>query len=127
MHQINDLHFGVKSCQTLTEVRSNFNIHAKLDSNVLFIEGDVSKTLRESKLPNAISILRLDTDWYASTKDELEILYPRVSRHGVLIIDDYGHWRGAQIATDEYFRQSSTNLPLMCVVDRGVRLAIKIG
>jgi hypothetical protein len=54
-------------------------------------------------LPKQISVLRLDTDWYESTRKELEVLYPRLSIGGVLIIDDYGHWAGCKKATDEYF------------------------
>jgi hypothetical protein len=48
-------------------------------------------------------LLRLDTDWYESTKHELVHLYPRLVPNGVLIIDDYGHWKGAREAVDEYF------------------------
>ena len=60
-----------------------------------FIKGDVLETLKDEKnLPKSISILRLDTDWYESTKIELEVLYPRVINNGFLIVDDYGHWEG---------------------------------
>ena len=41
-----------------------------------------------------IALLRLDTDWYESTRHELEHLYPRLAPGGVLIIDDYGAWQG---------------------------------
>ena len=61
-------------------------------------------TLRnKKKLPKKISILRLDTDFYESTKIELEVLFPRLVKGGVLIIDDYGFWKGAKKAVDEYF------------------------
>lgn len=89
---------------TLDEVKSvlsksNFN-----KNNLEFVVGDVCETLlNENNLPKTISILRLDTDWYESTKKELEVLYPKLSKNGVLIIDDYGHWSGAKKATDEYF------------------------
>jgi hypothetical protein len=53
--------------------------------------------------PKQISILRLDTDWYESTKHELVHLFTRLSRNGILILDDYGHWAGARKAVDEYF------------------------
>jgi hypothetical protein len=69
-----------------------------------FIEGKVEETLLvPENLPGKIALLRLDTDWYTSTKAELEILYPRLARGGVLIVDDYGHWQGARKAVDEYF------------------------
>ena len=69
-----------------------------------FIKGDVCDTLKKpDNVPDKISVLRLDTDWYESTKAELEVLYPKLSNGGVLIIDDYGHWEGARKAVDEYF------------------------
>ena len=57
----------------------------------------------KDNLPSKISILRLDTDWYESTKAELEILFPRLSKNGILIIDDNVHWKGARKAVVEYF------------------------
>ena len=88
----------------LNEVKTNFKTHNCLDDNVKFIVGDVCKTLRtEENLPKKISILRLDTDFYESTKLELEILFPLLVKDGFLIIDDYGHWQGCQQAVDEYF------------------------
>ena len=69
-----------------------------------FIKGDVRKTLLdENNLPDSISILRLDTDFYDSTLIELELLYPRLTPGGYLIVDDYGHWRGSRHAVNEYF------------------------
>lgn len=69
-----------------------------------YIIGDVNHTLNfKENLPTKISLLRLDTDWYKSTKKELEILYPLLVDKGVLIIDDYGHWNGAKVAVNEYF------------------------
>lgn len=61
-----------------------------IDCQVELIKGDVCETLL-SKIPDSICILRLDTDWYKSTKTELEILYPILNPGGVLIVDDYGH------------------------------------
>jgi hypothetical protein len=91
--------------------------------NIKLIEGDVATTLRESKnLPNNIAILRLDTDWYESTKVELETLYPLLEPGGVLIIDDYGHWSGARKAVDEYFEGTEV---WMHYVDYTCRLVIK--
>jgi O-methyltransferase len=67
-----------------------------------FVPGDVAITLKKT-VPREISLLRLDTDWYASTVEELEVLYPLLTNRGVLIIDDYGHFDGARKAVDEYF------------------------
>ncbi len=89
--------------------------------NVRFIEGDVLSTI-PSFAPPAIALLRLDTDWYASTRHELEHLYPRVTAGGVLIIDDYGYWSGARKATDEYF---GGNGPLLHRIDYTGRICVK--
>jgi hypothetical protein len=67
-----------------------------------FVKGLVEDTLPNNKI-DKISLLRLDTDWYESTKIELEILFPKLVSGGILIIDDYGHWKGCQKAVDEYF------------------------
>jgi hypothetical protein len=76
-------------------------------ANINFIKGDVCETLKvTSNLPKKISLLRLDTDFYESTKIELEILYPLLQEGGLLIIDDYGYWKGAKKAVDEYFCKS---------------------
>jgi O-methyltransferase len=72
---------------------------------IKLIVGDVLQTLNEVT-PNEISLLRLDTDWYESTKKELEILYPKLVNNGFLIIDDFGHWQGSQLATKEYFNNN---------------------
>ena len=89
-----------------------------------FIRGDVLQTLQDStNVPDKISILRLDTDWYESTKFELEILYPKLVIGGVLIVDDYGHWSGARQAVDEYFKDK--HIPLLNIIDYTGRMAIK--
>ena len=107
----------VKKCVQLAGI----NINA-----VTFIKGDVCETLTDpSNRPTQISVLRLDTDWYQSTKTELHWLYPVLSNNGVLIIDDYGHWQGSRKAVDEYFAKNPYK-PLFNVVDFTGRSAIKI-
>lgn len=49
-----------------------------------------------------IAILRLDGDWYASTKVCLEHLFNSVVKGGIVIIDDYGTYEGCQRAVDEF-------------------------
>ena len=79
-----------------------------LDKKAVFIKGDILKTLKQKKnLPKKISLLRLDTDWYKSTKYELDILYPLLQKDGVLLIDDFGHWQGARKAVNEYSEKNS--------------------
>lgn len=69
-----------------------------------YIVGDVMETLKDTaNIPNKIAILRLDTDWYESSKYELEQMYDNVVPGGVVIFDDYYHWDGQRRATDEFF------------------------
>ena len=73
-----------------------------------FIKGDVKKTLlEEQNIPDKISVLRLDTDWYESSKFELEKLYHKVVEGGIVILDDYFHWDGQRRATDEFFQENN--------------------
>jgi hypothetical protein len=87
------------------------------------VEGDVMTTI-PLETPVRIALLRLDTDWYATTRHEMEQLYPRLSPGGVLIIDDYGYWRGARKAVDEYFAAHPPR-PLLTRIDYTGRIAVK--
>ena len=84
-----------------SEVRRNMQATGYPDHLTFLIKGPVEATLPDNA-PSQIALLRLDTDWHASTLHELCCLYPRVSHLGVVTIDDYGHWQGAQRAVDEY-------------------------
>ncbi len=86
----------------LAEVQANMRSTGYPEGLVTCVKGMVEDTI-PANAPDQIAILRLDTDWYASTRHELEHLYPRLSPGGVLIIDDYGYWEGARKAVDEYF------------------------
>lgn len=86
------------------------------------VDGLVEDTLPDHA-PDRIAWLRLDTDWYASTLHELEHLIPRMAPGGVLIIDDYGCWTGAQRAVDEYLGKHHPSLFLV-PVDAEARLAV---
>jgi hypothetical protein len=88
-----------------------------------FVEGDVAATLSASA-PERIALLRLDTDWYASTRHELGQLWPRLVPGGVLIIDDYGYWNGARKAADEFFA-SLPRRPFLHRIDYTGRICIK--
>ena len=106
------------------EAVSDFVAHLDYPNDYFhLIKGDVMQTL-EDKLPDNISLLRLDTDWYESTKKELQKLYPLVTCGGVVIIDDYGHWSGSKLAVNQFLEESSLN-PLMNYIDYAGRLWIK--
>ncbi len=110
---------------SLDEVKSNLYKTGYPKNKLLFIEGDVEKTIPKI-IPKKISLLRLDTDWYKSTYHELNYLYPLLTPGGVLILDDYGHWRGARRATDEYFKRKGIHIFLIRIDYTG-RIAIKYG
>jgi O-methyltransferase len=76
--------------------------------------------------PEQIALLRLDTDWYESTRHELIHLYPRLSAGGVLIVDDYGHWQGSRRAVDEWIAQAGVRI-LLNRIDYTGRVAVKVG
>ncbi len=107
----------------LEEVVRNLTATAYPPSNIHYVKGKVEETI-PANAPDSIAILRLDTDWYSSTKHELIHLFPRLVQGGVLIIDDYGHWEGARRAVDEYIREQSLKT-LLCRIDYTGRIAIK--
>jgi predicted O-methyltransferase YrrM len=104
--------------------RRNMPTTAKSESAVRLVEGPVESTLL-GEVPGTIALLRLDTDWYESTKMELEILYPRLAVGGVIIIDDYGHWQGARKAVDEYFAKPGVAAPLLNRMDYTGRIGVR--
>jgi hypothetical protein len=108
---------------SLEDVRRNVLSTGYPEQRCHFIKGDVLKTLPYGDL-GAIAILRLDTDWYVSTRHELRVLYPKLSNGGVLIIDDYGHWEGCRKAVDEYFDGTG---PFLASIDSTARIAVKTG
>jgi len=107
----------------LEEVQANINKTGYPFEQVHFIKGDILKTVPQT-LPQQIALLRLDTDWYASTKHELEHMYPLLVSGGLLIIDDYGTFEGARKAVDEYFAQFES-VPFMSRVDNTCRILVK--
>jgi O-methyltransferase len=89
---------------------------------VRFHKGPVEETI-PTEAPEHIAMLRLDTDWYESTRHELQHLYDRLAPGGVLIIDDYGYWEGSRLATEEFLRSAGVNL-LLIPMGTG-RIAVK--
>ena len=83
------------------------------------VEDTVPRTI-----PEAVALLRLDTDFYESTKVELEHLYPRLVPGGVLIVDDYGSFQGSRRATDEYLGRLARP-PLLNRIDNGIWAGVK--
>ena len=108
---------------TLDEVERNLAATGYPAELVTYCRGKVEDTL-PAAAPDRVALLRLDTDWYQSTKHELQCLYPRLSVGGVLIIDDYGFFRGARQATDEYFAEAGIPILLQRIDGTG-RIGVK--
>jgi hypothetical protein len=109
---------------SLDEVKTNIESTEYNPQKIHLIKGKVEETIPHC-IPEKIALLRLDTDWYESTRHELQHLFPRLVSGGVLIIDDYGHWKGCQKATDEYIEKN--NIPILLNrIDYTGRIAIKL-
>lgn len=109
----------------IEEVKENVYSTGYPRGRFRFVKGMVEDIIPMTA-PEKIALLRLDTDWYSSTLHELIHLYPRLSLGGVLLIDDYGHYRGARKATDRFIADHAPDLVLQ-YVDKTCRMAIKGG
>ena len=109
---------------SLDAVKQTMSLTNYPQNKIHFVKGKVEDTI-PSTLPSNICLLRLDTDWYESTKHELLHLFPRLVKGGVLIIDDYGFWKGARKAVDEYFAENNIQILLNRLDDTG-RIAVKL-
>ena len=107
----------------LDEVRRNLLSTGYAEERLHFVQGRVEDTI-PGVAPDRIALLRLDTDWYESTYHELVHLYPRLAPGGVLIVDDYGFWRGSREATDQYFREQGVPM-LLARLDHSARMGVK--
>jgi O-methyltransferase len=115
---------GVKwAYATIEEVRETMASTGYPMEKVQLVKGPVESTI-PAIMPERIVLLRLDTDWYNSTKHEIEHLYPRLSREGVLAVDDFGHYRGSRRGIEEFFKHAQRK-PLLHRTDYSCRFAVK--
>lgn len=115
--------FNAPARAGLDEVRSALASTGYPEGNLHLIKGKVEDTI-PAHSPEEIALLRLDTDYYESTRHELLHLYPRVAAGGVVIIDDYGHFHGARKAVDEYLRELQPTV-LLHRIDYSGRVLVK--
>jgi O-methyltransferase len=113
---------GVWAYASFEDVRATMAESAYPAERIHYYKGKVEDTI-PGDIPEQISILRLDTDWYESTRHELEHLWPRLVPGGVLLLDDYGWWDGAKRAVDEWLEEVNPRL-LLLRMDEG-RIAVK--
>jgi hypothetical protein len=114
---------GIRRAAGLEEVRRRVLRTGYPEERLHFVKGDVRETLPGSA-PKAIALLRLDTDWYESTRHELEHLYELVSPRGVVVVDDYGAFEGSRKAVDEFFEKRGS-FPMLFRTDRSERAFLK--
>jgi O-methyltransferase len=107
---------------SLEEVRANLRSTGYPDARLHFVVGPVETTV-PAEAPEQISLLRLDTDWYESTRHELVHLLPRVADGGVLLVDDYGLWQGQRKAVDETLREHEPAV-LLNRIDQSGRIGV---
>jgi O-methyltransferase len=108
---------------SIEDVEANMRSTGYPEPKIHLIKGKVENTI-PAQSPNTIALLRLDTDWYESTLHALRHLFPRLSAGGVLIIDDYGHMKGAKMAVDQYFDEIGKTY-LLTRIDYSCRSTIK--
>ncbi len=108
----------------LEEVRKNVESTGYPKKNFVFIKGKVEETIPHT-VPPSVALLRLDTDFYESTKWELRHIYPLLRPGGILVVDDYGCWKGVQEAVDEYFLERDLTI-FLNRVDDTCRLGVKV-
>jgi hypothetical protein len=109
---------------SLEEVQKNLQSTQYPQNNIYYIKGKVEETLPYEGIKK-IAVLRLDTDWYESTKHELETLFDKLEKGGVLIVDDYGHWTGAKKAVDEFIKKNKIKI-FLNRIDYTGRIGIKM-
>jgi predicted O-methyltransferase YrrM len=107
---------------SIEQVRANMDATGYPRERVRLVKGKVEDTI-PAQAPDTIAVLRLDTDWFESTWHELVHLYPRLVPGGVLIVDDYGWWRGAREAVDRYFAEHNIRM-LLTRVDDTARMGV---
>lgn len=80
-----------------------FEIMDVSKSTLQIVPGWVNDTIPDTaKHIEQVAILRLDIDFYEPTKLVLESLYPKIPKGGYVICDDYGAWKGARKAVDDF-------------------------
>ncbi len=100
--------------QSISEKQLKLILDKKgIKKNIELIKGDITKSIPQyiKKNPKLkISLLNLDVDLYEPSKTILECLYPKITKGGVLILDDYNTWPGETKAVDEYFKNKKIDI-----------------
>jgi O-methyltransferase len=99
-------------------VKRNFEKYGLLDELVVFLPGWFKDTLPVAPI-ESLAVMRLDGDMYGSTMDALASLYPKLSKRGYCIIDDYA-LQGCKNAVDDFRNERHIMTPLVRIDWSGV-------
>jgi hypothetical protein len=107
-------YFGGRSVEAdmlIAQEAMNHDRHLRHKNRIEFIKGDVAETIprfvAEKSDGFKIALLNLDFDLYGPTSIALEHFVPRMSRGGVILVDEYAvdTFGGETRAVDEYFQR----------------------
>ncbi|MFQ2833134.1 TylF/MycF/NovP-related O-methyltransferase [Aeromonas caviae] len=104
--------YNLDCLASIDDVKENFNRYGLLDDNIIFMPGWFEDTLPSLSAANVkFSVVKIDADWYSSTKDVLDNVYHLISDGGFIIIDDY-NLPGCKLAVDEFREKNGISKPL---------------
>lgn len=117
--------FKYKNFETSSLKDTLINIQNNCENidDLILIKGKVENTLIKQDIKK-VSFLLLDTDYYDSTLFSLNSMYDKVVKNGIIYIDDYGNWKGAKQAVDEFFIKKNIK-PLLIRTSFASRILIK--
>lgn len=103
---------------SLNEVRNNFKNYDLLDAQVRFLKGYFKDTLPKAPIAK-LALIRIDGDMYESTMDSLTNLYPKLSRGGYVIIDDFDDLNACRLAVMDYRQKNNIKEEIIKIDSRG--------
>jgi O-methyltransferase len=110
---------GVGDTTSRAHVESRFARYGLLDEQVVILEGFFADTLPNAPI-DKLAVLRLDGDTYESTRDAIQLLYPRLSPGGYCIVDDYHAFDDCKRAIEEYRQQHGVQELIQEIDNMGV-------
>jgi len=103
----------------LHEVLENFNKYGVSTDFVTCMKGKVQDTLRRVEAP--VALLRIDVDMACPTLSCLEQIYPKMSKGGIVIVDDYGcKAYQCRSAVDSFRKINKITSPIQWIDEDGI-------
>jgi hypothetical protein len=122
-HHDKNIGLGINFSKLLKTLKS------KKFKNFSLTKGPIEKTLKIFLKKNKnfkISFLHLDLDVYKPTYYALNKLYKKVSKGGIILLDDYGKIQGATKATNDFLRINKLNIKIQSTIfDKKLKFIIK--